>query len=276
MASDTDPRVAALQMAMLRRADPAHKLAMAAGVSESVRVLALAGVLRGDEVASPGEVAAELAGLLHGVRLPINALAEGDAMTEASLISVTLAVTGVLERLGVRYLIGGSLASALHGVPRASVDADILAELGIEHVRPLADALAGDFYLDEGAMESAIMHHSSFNLIHLASMYKVDVFVARGSPFEESQLSRRMAVTPPGADEETFFAAPEDIVLAKLDWYRQGNYVSTRQWEDVLGVLRVQGDRLDIGYMRRWAAELDLTDLLEKAMAEAGLTGNDL
>jgi hypothetical protein len=180
-------------------------------------------------------------------------------------IAVTLQVIEVLDRLGVRYVIGGSLASALHGVARTTMDADLVADLKPQHVRPLVESLQGSFYVDEGAVRDAVVNRRSFNAIHLATMFKVDVFIPKGRPFDLAQLDHaaaQLVATDP--DRLAYVASAEDTILAKLDWYRKGGEVSDRQWRDVMGIVRVQGDRLDWAYLRRQAASLGVVDLLER------------
>ncbi len=185
-------------------------------------------------------------------------------------IAVTLAVTDALEALGVPYAIGGSFASAMHGVMRATMDADLVADLHPEHAEPLARALGDPFYADVQAMQDAIRRSASFNVIHLETAFKVDVFAAKARPFDRAQLSRRQRhQVSEEPERHAYVASPEDTVLAKLEWYRMGGESSLRQWRDVLGVLRVQSGRLDLRYLRRMAATLDVTDLLERALEEA-------
>lgn len=184
-------------------------------------------------------------------------------------IAVALSVIEALEALEAPYLIGGSLASAVHGVARATMDADLLAELRPEHADPLAKALGGDFYADPASILDAIQRRSSFNVIHLATAFKVDVFVSRGRPFDGAQMGRRTAHVLATAPERTaYVATAEDTVLSKLEWYRLGGEISERQWRDVLGVLTVQGERLDRAYLRRWSGALGVSDLLERALIE--------
>ncbi len=186
-------------------------------------------------------------------------------------IAVTMAVADTLEALGVPYAIGGSFASAVHGVMRATMDADLVADLRPEHAEPLAQTLGDAFYADAEMIRDAIRRHGSFNLIHLETMFKVDVFVAKPRAFDRSQLARRqLHLVGEDPERRAYVTSAEDIVLSKLEWYRMGGETSDRQWRDVLGVLKVQGDRLDRGYLRRMAAELDVADLLEQAFEEAG------
>jgi LEA14-like dessication related protein len=155
-------------------------------------------------------------------------------------IAVTVRVTKTLEELGVPYFIGGSLASTLYGMVRTTQDSDIIAELRIEHIPLLMNELQIDFYMDDEMIADAIAHHSSFNIIHRESMFKVDVFIPRSRSFVKMQFSRaRHETLSSDAKLVAKVASPEDTLLAKLEWYRMGGEVSERQWRDVLGVLKV-------------------------------------
>ena len=146
-------------------------------------------------------------------------------------IEVTLRVTGILEKLGVPYVIGGSLASTLYGMVRTTQDSDIITEMGPEHIDQFVSSLQDEFFIDEEMIADSIQHNSSFNIIHRDTMFKVDIFIPRQRPFQRSQITR--------AQRQTFelesamsanFASPEDTILSKLEWYRMGGEVSERQW----------------------------------------------
>lgn len=187
-------------------------------------------------------------------------------------IAVTLIVIEVLDTLGVEYFVGGSFASALYGVPRATNDADLVVDLKLEYVEPMIQALTPAFYADAESMRQAILETRSFNLIHLDTMFKVDVFVRKPRPFDQSQFNRRISATlatdPP---RTAYVASAEDTVLAKLEWYRMGGEVSDRQWRDILGVLKARRELLDLNYLRDWASRMRLDDLLERAFSDAGI-----
>ena len=115
----------------------------------------------------------------------------------------------------------------------------------------------------------AIQHNSSFNLIHLESMFKVDVFILKQRPFDLNQMQRRISQSVGDAPEhQAYFSTAEDIILAKLEWFRAGGETSERQWRDLSGVLDLQGDRLDFEYLQKWAAKLEIQDLLQKAIQQ--------
>ena len=180
-----------------------------------------------------------------------------------------LRLASVFDRLGVAYAVGGSVASSLHGIPRATQDVDVVAALLEKHVEPIVAELMADFYVDADMIRDAIRRRASFNVIHLASMLKVDVFLPKDALAREEMLRRRPFVVDEATGDTLQIASAEDVVLQKLDWYRLGQGISDRQWQDVLGVLKVQRGRLDVDYLRRWAELTALTELLERALSEA-------
>ena len=182
-------------------------------------------------------------------------------------IEVTLKVTSVLESLSIPYLIGGSLASSLYGMVRTTQDADIVAEMRLEHLQPFVLALQDEFYVDDEMIAESIKFNSSFNIIHRETMFKVDVFIPRPRPFQQSQFARAQTQTFTFENEVSArFASPEDTILSKLEWYRLGGEVSERQWRDVLGILKTRAGTLDLDYLKKWSVELNVTDLLERAL----------
>ncbi len=188
------------------------------------------------------------------------------------ILSALTPVARALKFLGVRYYVGGSLASSVRGLPRSSIDVDVAAELLPAHVGPLVAALAGEFYVSEPRVKEAVDARRSFNVIHLATMMKVDVFVAKRRPFDRALFDR---LTPEFLDVAgTSIPHPvpraEDVVLLKLEWFRAGGETSERQWSDVLGVLKVAGTGIDREHLARWAEELGVKDLLDRAFDEAG------
>jgi len=177
------------------------------------------------------------------------------------------------EQLGVSYYIGGSVASSAYGLPRTTIDADLVADLRIEHVRPLVQQLQNAYYIDADMIRDAIKHRSEFNIIHFETMLKVDVFIQKTRAFdrETRRRVRQEKLDETSSDHVFLLASPEDVILNKLEWYKMGGEVSDRQWNDILGVLKVQGTSLDLAYLRQWAAALDVSPLLDRALEDAGL-----
>jgi hypothetical protein len=180
-------------------------------------------------------------------------------------------VVDAFEQLRIRYHVGGSLASSAFGAARATADVDLVADVRDQHAQALVSRLESAYYVALASVQEAVLRRRSFNLIHLETMIKVDVFVPEPGPFDQQELERaRPQTLDPGENAREFFVkSPEDIVLRKLIWYRGGGEVSERQWSDVIGVLKVQAGRLDAAYLSTWAMQLGITDLLERALGEA-------
>jgi hypothetical protein len=153
------------------------------------------------------------------------------------------------------------------------LDADLVTTLRLEHAEPLAALLLPHYYVDAEMMQSAVRRYSSFNAIHLATMFKVDIFVPQDTPFARENMRRRIALEVPEIGRTLYICAPEDTVLHKLLWYAAGSGISDRQWYDLQGVLRLQAQGLDLAYLRHWAAVLEVEALLQRALEEAGLSG---
>jgi hypothetical protein len=183
---------------------------------------------------------------------------------------VVLEVLGAFDRLGIACAIGGSIASSLHGAIRYTEDADLTVEPFLGRETAFVRQFGPEYYVSEDAVRQAVWDRRSFNIIHTTSGFKVDVFVQKRRPFDENLLVRRVVrtdVVPTGQPVPVLSA--EDVLLHKLEWFRLGGETSDRQWGDVLGVLRVQAERLDDGYLDHWALELGVTDLLAKARSTA-------
>jgi len=191
-------------------------------------------------------------------------------MNALQVLAAISPIIEALEQLGVSYHIGGSVASSVYGILRATIDADLVADLRVEHVRPLVMQLKTDYYIDEDMIRDAIKRRSSFNVIHLDTMLKVDVFIPKSRLFDQEELRRSQQEVLLEGTRPFSVASPEGTILNKLEWYRMGGEVSDRQWNDILGVLKVQGTDLDMIYLQKWAANLNVTDLLERALIDAG------
>lgn len=188
---------------------------------------------------------------------------------DVEALSAVLQVIELLDEMQVPYVIGGSVASTVHGLVRSTMDVDIVVDLKPQHIEQFVATLSDEFYIDESTVRRATANKTSFNLIHLKTMVKVDVFLPKDRPFDRQQLARRIAErVDPDSDDTLWILTPEDVILAKLDWFRQGGNVSERQWRDVLGVLKTQSSRLDREYLQQGALQLNVSDLLAHALQE--------
>lgn len=175
----------------------------------------------------------------------------------------------VLDALKIPYAIGGSVASSVYGHVRFTQDADISVTAFPSQIKSFCQAFENTFYVSPQAVKQAHQNGSSFNAIHFETAFKIDVFVVLDDPFKRQLLQRRRTVSfEENPDKAYDFVSPEDIVLLKLQWYREGGDISEKQWSDIVGVLETQRGQLDVEYMRGWALKLSVSDLLNKAIQE--------
>lgn len=187
------------------------------------------------------------------------------------LLAALLPVASALQRMGVPFYVGGSVASTFHGAIRSTFDVDVICDLRPEHVERFLSAFGSDFYVSSTAVRAAVERRSCFNLIHLPTAFKVDMFVSRDRSFERAALDRAMPQRlAEGEDAKVPVATAEDVIVAKLEWFRRGDEASERQWDDVARLFALLGSTLDLGHMRRMAESLGVEDLLAALHAGPG------
>ncbi|MCP4590620.1 MAG: hypothetical protein GY842_07745 [bacterium] len=170
-------------------------------------------------------------------------------------------VVATLERLELRYLITGSTATIAFGEPRLTNDIDVVVELPPARVTEFCRAFPGpDFYLSEEAVREAVQQHGQFNIIHPTSGLKVDVIVPEDTPFNRGRLARARRVRP-AADYDASFASIEDVIIKKMEYYRDGG--SEKHLRDITGVLKISGDQVDHAYIAEWASRMRLEPIWE-------------
>jgi hypothetical protein len=175
-----------------------------------------------------------------------------------------------LDRAGVRYAVGGSWASTAFGEPRLTNDVDILAEFSAESLERFLNNLPETFFADREEARDSLRIGRSFNVIHMPMAFKFDFFPASAFPLGEQELERAVLLACNGLSEvPTPFVTPEDILLAKLDWFRAGGEVSEVQWRDIRGIVRSRRETLDRAYLEQSASRLGIAGLLERALKEA-------
>lgn len=186
-------------------------------------------------------------------------------MKQAELLSRTIAI---LERIGIPYMVVGSVASSTYGDPRMTRDIDIVVDLDEASAQQLCDAFPpDDYYVSREAALDATLHRTQFNVLHPDSANKIDFMVAGHDAWGREQVRRRQRVLilP---DTEGFAASPEDIILSKMRYYQEGG--SEKHLRDISSMLTISRDRIDRAYIERWAATLGVTQIWRDILADLG------
>ena len=187
-----------------------------------------------------------------------------------SHLDLAVDIAKLLEDIGVRYVIGGSVASSLIGEPRSTVDVDIAVELGDQDLEPFFERVRPSFYVPETDAARAVHEKDSFTIIHNDAALKIDLFVLGDGLLDVNQIGRRVSFQVPSQPPASLWiTSPEDQVLRKLDWYRQGGQVSDRQLRDIVAILQINRQSLDYGYLTETAELVGLSQLLREARQTA-------
>lgn len=264
---DTQPEARRVLIESYRRMSAVRKWQIVEDANQRVRILHGIGVRSREPGLSDDDIRRDWLRLMYGVR---DSGERAMPPAEFESLQVVREVLGVFRAMGIPTAVGGSMASSIHGVPRQTQDADITAEPFSGREAEFVGHFGEAYYVDVEMIRSAMRRRASFNIINQHMGFKVDVFIRGDRPFDLSAMRRR-GPKPLSASPEDIVdvLSPEDTILMKLDWYRLGGEVSDRQWSDILGVLRVQGERLDDNYLEHWANELSLNELLRRAREHA-------
>jgi uncharacterized nucleotidyltransferase DUF6036 len=178
-------------------------------------------------------------------------------------------ITTALGRAGIEYMLVGSFASARYGFPRSTQDIDVVIAAAPAQLKILIhDLNEKNFYAELEAALDAHRNESLFNIIDRNTGWKIDVIFRKSTAFGEEEFKRRRKIELHGL--RLFVASPEDVIIAKLEWAKQG--ASQRQLEDAAAVVSVQGQALDMNYLQRWISELGLTEEWKRIRVIAGST----
>ena len=193
-------------------------------------------------------------------------------MTESDdLLDALTPVVKTLQALKIRHYVGGSIASSFHGATRSTMDVDLVAELDEASVSKFAGCFGDEFYLSEAAIREAVKRQSCFNLIHLPSSFKVDIFISRRRAFDVESMNRSTLERLGGGKSiEVRIATAEDSIISKLEWFRLTNETSERQWDDVCRLIKLLSTQADVSYLHRAAESVGVGDLLQRLLEESG------
>lgn len=168
-------------------------------------------------------------------------------------------LAGVLEKLDVRYFVTGSIATIYYGEPRFTNDIDVVVDLPAGRIPEfIAQFPTEEFYLSEDSVLRAVRNRTMFNIIHPASGLKLDIMIPAASRFTQSRFQRSQRLRP-AENLEVFFASAEDVILKKMEFFREGG--SDKHLRDIAGILRIRGDELDFDYLEDWADQLGLESI---------------
>jgi hypothetical protein len=271
--TDTAPEVERLMFDVYRRMSPTRKMKLVADAYIVARQLHSSGHHLRHPEATDTDVNRAWALMTLGPGPWIDRIRYDVMLQPAEHIAPIKYVLRVLDDLNIRYAIGGSIASSVHGQARYTQDADITVEAFPGKERLLALRFpTTEYYIDEGMIRDAVVRCSSFNILHLFTSFKIDIFVQKNRPYDREVLARRIKTPLFGETEGEFgLITAEDTILLKLEWYRLGNEISDRQWNDILGVVKTQRDQLDTTYLDRWAIEIGVKDLLDRVRQQANI-----
>jgi hypothetical protein len=268
MLTDTSREIEELQAAIYRALPESRRLALIDSMYRGGRELADAGLRLPKPDATPREC------LENWMRLTVPPEMVAAAL-EVVVDSADSALREVhdfankLAGIGIEVVLGGSVAASLYATPRYTQYADVSVRAFPGREQELVSCLESDYYISLVAVQSAVAKRRTFNALNKTTSFKIDVFVPADRPFDLAAFARKRLVAPQSPEDAPLFVySPEDVVLHKLAWFRLGNDVAMQQLKDVAGVLRVQRATLDVAYLRQWAAQLGVADLLDNCLAE--------
>ncbi len=282
--SDTTPEAERVQIELIRQAPITKRVALMAELSQFLIEAHKQGIRQTHPNANEKEVDLIFVANNYGQeladKLRVYSLATRKTNTTSHtnhLFDALTPIVTALELLGVTYYLSGAFASAFYGILSTAIDAapaktlQFVANLQPEHVQPFSALLASSYYINTNAVRDAIQQKSLFNLIHLETILPINISIPKARLFDQEEL-HRVRLKSLMKDARPFYvASPEGTILNKLEWYKMGGGVSDRQWNDILGVLKIQGTNLDMPYLHRWATALEVADLLQTALVDAGL-----
>lgn len=204
---------------------------------------------------------------------------EGWHLQPIDLLAVMLPAQRALQDLHVPYYLGGSIASSLHGMQQLAQDIDLVVDLGEQMPPSLFTALGQHYLLDEDEAREAVREHRPFPLIHLDSLMKVDVVFPKRDTFTTSMRPLIRGYTLDEHYPPIPLASATEMLLFKVQRYQRDARARTdgmqddAEWNDILGMLKVQGPDLDLPLLEEWAGVLGMTDTWQQALVDAGLRG---
>jgi hypothetical protein len=177
--------------------------------------------------------------------------------------------TAAFDRAGIAYTLSGSFASAYHGALRSTQNIDFVIEATPAQLRAfMTDSPGEAYYADLEAALEALRRRSLFNVIEIATGWKIDLIIRKARPFSEEEFRRRQTIDLQGVPVSV--ASAGDVIISKLEWSKLAQ--SQRQVEDVVGILRVRWESLDRSYLEKWIVAMQLSTEWKAALRAAGIS----
>lgn len=254
---------------LLRQRSHSDRLQMAAALTRNARELSLCGLRQSFSALAPPEFALKVARTWLGDRFPEGFVPTGDEMTWIQdSIGLAIQLHQLFERLHIEYYVTGGIAAVTYGEPRLTQDVDIVLNLTPQDIDLLVAALESAGFYVPGVEEVKSGRMRTLGITHQETIARADLVLAHSERFDALKFERRRLIEIPQRGA-IYLASAEDLILNKLRWRRQSQ--SEKQWRDVLGILKTQGEKLDFGYLATWAEQLQVDDDLAQAFVEAGL-----
>lgn len=267
-AEDTSAQTDLLTFYLLRQRTPGDRLRMAASLTRSARKLSLSSLRQQFLHLSPVQFAQKIALAWLQEHCPPNYIPTGESlMWIQDSVQLAVKLHPLIEELGISYYITGGVAAISYGEPRTTQDLDLVMAISSQDIDRLALALTLNGFYVPGVDDVKSGRMRTLQITDMESISRADLMVAGTDEFDRLKFERRRVIEFEGT--ALYFASPEDVILNKLRWGQRSG--SEKQWRDVLGVLKVQTQNLDYGYLREWAEHLGLADALDRALTEAGI-----
>jgi len=271
-AADTNIEADIYQFAQLQHLSLADRVGLFIAHDRGVKKLCLTGIRFRHPGASSEIIRSFFVRAILGDKFSPTFQPKGDNQNMWIQDSLSLAgeLNELFESINIPYYVSGSVASSIHGEPRSTRDLDLVIAVQLNQIDLLVITLeAAGYYCLSGAVENMKLgQERMLNITHTETIANADIYINDNSPFALSQMNRRLLIELEGIPK-FWVATPEDTILQKLYWGKDSQ--SEKQWRDVLGILKLQTSSLEYSYLKEWAKQLNLLDILDSAFNQAGI-----
>ena len=279
---DTHPEAEKVLVAMLRKAPVWKRFQLVQSLTHSILWANVHAWQESHHATGEQDAAIHVISSMYGTKLAqrtqrVLAKRENWHLHPADLAAIMLPLVNLFDELNVSHYLGGSIASSVYGMQQLAKDIDLVADLH-EHMLPSLFALSRHGYLvDEDEVQQAFQAKTSFSLIHLDSLMKIDVILPKHDGFD---IAMRPLVTQYILDKRYppfHVASVNEMILFKLHRYNQHELLHTdgmhddAEWNDILGMLKVQGPNLNLTLLEQWTKDLAIEDTWQQALIDSGL-----